>query len=226
MSDTSERNSEKLNDKDNATKSEIEGNSDMSEDAPTGSEGSSFDQAEDLPKALIATNVDITVFDDTEEKASFEDIFRFYDAESFAYLKNFRRVRICFATAMDAATARIELHEKEILGSTVKLYFAQPPVPSDDLAKNPHLEPPPPVKQFLISPPSSPPVGWEPCNEATPVINYDLLQALAKLSPGEVHELHPAEGDKPSIVVHVCEGGQSDSTQRKPIIQTKCPERR
>jgi hypothetical protein len=48
----------------------------------------------------------------------------------------------------------------------------------------PHLKLPPLTKQFLISPPASPPLDWEPVHEAEPVINFDLLHAMASLAPG------------------------------------------
>jgi len=49
-----------------------------------------------------------------------------------------------------------------------------------------YLHPPPVDRQFLISPPASPPVGWEQPREDRPVVDYDLLAAMAQLTPGKL----------------------------------------
>lgn len=47
-----------------------------------------------------------------------------------------------------------------------------------------YLQPPALTKQHLISPPASPPVGWEPRPEGEPLVNHDLIAAIANLTPG------------------------------------------
>lgn len=89
------------------------------------------------------------------------------------------------------------------------------PEPKD----NSLLQPPSPVRRFLISPPASPPVGWEPVHEGEPVINFELLQALSQLTPGEAHELHPQSEEHPGIVVHICEEADLEEPQLKSKIQ-------
>jgi len=64
----------------------------------------------------------------------------------------------------------------------------QPPIETRD-ADNKYLEPPERDKQFLISPPASPPVGWEVIGEREPAINYDLINAIARMGPGVTHIL-------------------------------------
>ncbi|XP_041115809.1 calcipressin-1-like isoform X2 [Polyodon spathula] len=137
----------------------------------------------DLPNALIACKVDENVFTDRQCKAGFEALFRSFDCDAtFQFFKSFRRVRINFSDAVTAAQARVTLHKSDFNGKEMRLYFAQ----SLHIG-NPRLEPPKPDKQFLISPPASPPVGWEQAKDATPAINYDLLCAIARLGPGDSH---------------------------------------
>lgn len=95
------------------------------------------------------------------------------------------------------------------------------------------LQPPAPYKQFLISPPPSPPAGWQPHEEGEPIVNHDLLAALANLMPGESHELQPPTTDQPGIVIHTAkvkdENDEDDVDELEPqqarIVHTRCPER-
>ncbi|KAM4560003.1 calcipressin-1 isoform 1-T1 [Odontesthes bonariensis] len=186
----------------------------------------------DLPNALIACKAPEDLFEGVL-KASFESLFRSFDPQvQFQYFKSFRRVRISFSDALAAAEARLRLHKTDFNGREMRLYFAQ----SVHIG-SPRLEPPKPDKQFLISPPASPPVGWEQSQDPTPVINYDLLCAISKLGPGEKYEIHTATPTTPSVVVHVCDDvhgpgpapGDSDQDDeprplRPKIIQTRRPD--
>ncbi len=198
-------------------------NSDINhdDDEDVGDEIDDPSDSDDLPKTLIIANVDESVFDTIEARNTFECVFREHGLADFQYLKSFRRARVEYRSSVDAAKARITLHETELFGKRIKCYFAQP---IEKLSEgSPHLQIPPPTKQFLISPPASPPVGWEPHDEREPVIDYDLLSALASLAPGESHELHPASDSAPGIVVHICE--DPDGFENRPKIeQTRRPD--
>ncbi|XP_051983469.1 calcipressin-1 isoform X2 [Xyrauchen texanus] len=177
---------------------------------------------------LVASPVDHEVFRGPELREQFEALFRAFDpGTSFQFFKSFRRVRINFTDSLAAADARVKLHKSDFNGKEMRLYFAQ----SVHIG-SPRLEPPKPEKQFLISPPASPPVGWEQSLDAKPGINYDLLCALSKLGPGEQYELHTGTTDTPSVIVHVCEddssGGEEETEggkrARPRIIQTRRPD--
>ena len=68
--------------------------------------------------------------------------------------------------------------------------------------------------------------------EGEPIVNHDLLAALANLMPGESHEFQPPSTEHPGIVIHTAKvKDETDDTdengqvQANRIIQTRCPER-
>uniref|UniRef100_A0A914WMC7 Calcipressin-like protein n=1 Tax=Plectus sambesii TaxID=2011161 RepID=A0A914WMC7_9BILA len=67
-----------------------------------------------------------------------------------------------------------------------------------------YLNVPPLEKQFLISPPASPPVGWEQQREMDPVVcSFDLMARLAAFAVADTtYEVHPGTDQHPAIIVH------------------------
>lgn len=115
------------------------------------------------------------------------------------------------------------MHQYRFDQLVINCYFAQPVTPIG--TKN--LQPPAPFKQFLISPPASPPAGWEPREEGEPLVNHDLLAALATLTPGESHELLAQTDSKPGIYIHAAPQpvAIAEPAPKVPITQTRRPER-
>jgi len=188
-------------------------------------------------KSLIVTNVDGSVFVDELAKADFESLFIAFDpSAAFYYIRTFRRVRIDFEGPDEAARAKTHLDMKVIGINPIHCYFIKIYGPTDP--EEAYLQPPPLEKQFLISPPTSPPVGWEQPREdrpnMNPVMDYDILAAIAQLAPGENHELQASTRYTPAIVVQVCGnqeldlanfGGKPRQGHHGKIVQTRCPER-
>ncbi|ESZ96027.1 hypothetical protein SBOR_3600 [Sclerotinia borealis F-4128] len=100
---------------------------------------------------------------------------------SFVPLKSFSRIIVSFFDDDSAIRIRQILDHEEIMGEQVRVYFGQPTSISP---KDTHLNLPDAGKLFFISPPPSPPHGWEMKMEDAPnkqVHAEDLAEALAKL---------------------------------------------
>ncbi|KAJ7144940.1 Calcipressin [Mycena crocata] len=144
-------------------------------------------------------------------------------------LPGFGRIIVVYTLEDDAETAKIhsdpivleQTHDRSQI--TLRVYRADPnpllPVESDsDLVPEAnYLRPPAIEKNFLISPPGSPPVGWEPIKEdppnATPLAD-DLIAALRKLQVSEKHSglevlVEPYDGGV-GVFVQDCDDYESE----------------
>ncbi|PAA84449.1 hypothetical protein BOX15_Mlig028327g1, partial [Macrostomum lignano] len=160
-------------------------------------------QEEEVPLTLAVNGLPQAVFSSESTRKEFESLFRAIDADcQFNYLRTFRRAQVTMSRPELALLARLRLHRQTVAGCEVSVYFAS--WAAIRVGEN-SLLPPQPDKMFLISPPASPPVGWEQHLEEAPVVSYDVLSALASLAPGEDHTLHSAsEMHHPDIVVTPC----------------------
>ncbi|POS82521.1 hypothetical protein EPUL_006393 [Erysiphe pulchra] len=98
-----------------------------------------------------------------------------------APLKSFRRIIVSFFDINSAIQIRQLIENDAILGEQCKVYFGQP---TSIETKEAHLNLPDAGKLFFISPPPSPPHGWENRLEDAPnkqVVAEDLAKALKKL---------------------------------------------
>lgn len=101
---------------------------------------------------------------------------------TFSPLKSLRRVIVTFYTTDAAITVRQELDGAQLMGERARVYFGEP-LPIDQEPK--YLDKPDAGKLFFISPPPSPPMGWEMKNEDPPnkqVHAEDLADALSQLN--------------------------------------------
>ncbi|KAJ7891296.1 Calcipressin [Mycena olivaceomarginata] len=149
-------------------------------------------------------------------------------------LPGFGRIIVVYTREDDAEKAKIHC-DPIVLEQTqdrppikLRVYRADPnpllPMESDDVVPEAnYLRPPAIEKNFLISPPGSPPVGWEPIKEeppnATPLAS-DLMAALKKLQLNEKHSsglevlIEPHDGESGvGIYVEDCDGDSDESDE-------------
>jgi Calcipressin. len=187
----------------------------------------SDNEAPSKPSALIVRNLPDNLFTDDDIKKNFESLFVNFGTTYFTFLPGFRRVIVKFVNGSAASDAKNSLHEKEFEACVLKVFFKEE---AKQLGE-PFLKLPKAEKLFLISPPASPPVGWEQIQEDPPVVNYELLSAVAKLEiPGKPVELVSKTESTPGIIVVGCEdvdyGGKpmkSIKALRRDEVQTQRP---
>lgn len=142
---------------------------------------------------LIITNLnDLDIFRPDNLQTIKDLINTSAPIHSWAPLKSFRRIIVSFYTDNAAISIRHILDGEAIMGERVKVYFGQPtPIET----KDEHLTLPDAGKLFFISPPPSPPHGWQMKLEDAPnkqVHAEDLAEALAKLHHRPVYTDFPS----------------------------------
>ncbi|KAJ9655809.1 hypothetical protein H2198_005429 [Neophaeococcomyces mojaviensis] len=114
---------------------------------------------------------------------------------SFSPLKSMARIIVSFYSEQDCIKVRQEIDGSAFTPSIIcKCYFGEP-TPIDNEKK--YLERPDAGKLFFISPPPSPPIGWESRTEDPPnkeVHADDLAAKLSKLTGKMENPESPIEG--------------------------------
>jgi len=131
---------------------------------------------------LLITNLqDPSIFHPQNLQTLRELIDTSSQVHTWAPLKSFRRIVVTFYNVDDAVALRQKLDGEVILGERIRVYFGEntPLNPTDQYLQAPQSD-----KLFFISPPPSPPHGWQMRNEEPPnkdVHAEDLATALSKL---------------------------------------------
>ncbi|RDA91157.1 hypothetical protein CP533_0428 [Ophiocordyceps camponoti-saundersi (nom. inval.)] len=151
---------------------------------------------------LLFTNINnIEAFRPDNLRTIRDLILKTAPIHAFAPLKSFRRIVVSFFDAEAAIAVRSIWDGEAILGERIRIYFGQQ-TPIE--AKDEHLALPDSGKLFFISPPPSPPHGWEMRLEDAPnkmVHADDLADALAKLhysGDGSDSPLTPVDASSPA----------------------------
>ncbi|KAL9015169.1 MAG: hypothetical protein Q9173_000200 [Seirophora scorigena] len=131
---------------------------------------------------LITNLLDPSIFHPTSLLQIRTLISNHTPVHSFCPLKSLRRIVASFHTVSDALTIHRILSDAPIMSSRARVYFGEPtPIELTDR----HLQAPQSQKMFFISPPPSPPFGWEVRPEGPPnkeVHAEDLANALGALT--------------------------------------------
>jgi len=153
----------------------------------------------------------------------------FGEIHTWAPLSGFARVILVYYLEHAAELAKencdnIVIGPLPTLPQTILRVYRADHTPLEKISGEPQfLRPPALEKNFLISPPGSPPVGWEPIREDPPnstPLAEDLMSALRKLQIQQEGSsilemlIHPDDGPGISIYVEDCDAlSEPDESQ-------------
>lgn len=103
----------------------------------------------------------------------------------FVPIKSFNRILSIFYQPNDATKAKAYCDRMEFLSKNIRIYYGQHTPLYDEIDNSRHLSVPELEKNWLVSPPGSPPFGWTPIKEDRPnsnTLSHDLAHALAHVS--------------------------------------------
>lgn len=160
-----------------------------------------------MPKptnVLVCDNLPPEIWSSSEAKTDFQKLFTCHgDIEEIEMEQENLRCRVVFTSYGEAIHALNAVHGKILAGTRIHAFYG----PSQELDMMPmeYLNVPIQTKQFLISPPASPPVDWESVEEDPPIMEQEFLSlfegAELHAPPGVTRVLVKAEEAKPAICV-------------------------
>ena len=161
--------------------------------------------------------------EDNKSKSLFESLFREIDSDAvFCYLNSFCQVRIVFSSGQKAKEVLERINGVSFMNETLRLRFTQYVQYGSSNLQIPEQD-----QLFLISPPSTPPIGWVQVREAHPSQPNieEMLQALqVASSTGEPIKLHSGSGNIPSILVHTpCDEEVTPRVGTSSVKISSCP---
>ncbi len=154
-----------------------------------------------ITNTLILAQLDSNCFQTQQLEDLKTKLNKYGQVTAFAALKSFGRILVVFAETMQSLRCRIalekdeEFHGKVYFGDYVHLDGDYTVAGSKPGAQASFLQVPGNERNFLISPPGSPPIGWVQTEEAGPNPNPhadDIMQALRELANDPL-ELDAAE---------------------------------
>ncbi|CAG8528285.1 5370_t:CDS:2 [Diversispora eburnea] len=137
---------------------------------------------------IIATNT-LTITNLDRDTFLFENLVslrsrleRYGAIHKFIPIKSFNRILAIFFQTREAQVAKSHVDRTLFLGNIIRVYFGSHTPVYDGFDSSRHLNVPELEKNWLSSPPGSPPVGWNPTRENAPnsvTFAHDIIHSLS-----------------------------------------------